>query len=221
MVIDENRIRERFAALVSSREFEPTLRRVFPSQLWRLVLALVSLSTVVGAPIGLYQLYRAVQLRRSAKVASFLKAIPRSRFIEVSVHMANRAVYKEIGAVAPGLVMGSFDAATANDKEFMHELFMKVSLLGMTDAEGPEEKQAARMMADEVYTPGRRRLLPTGLTRGKLVYLFDLQIVGNFRPGGKLDPAKLPCLAEPGPVGQIAMIPWWIAEGLDDPEGRI
>ena len=135
--------------------------------------------------------------------------------------MANTALYRTTGAVAPALVMGSFDPKVVADGDFMHDLFMKVGLLGLGEAKGPDEEEVARMMADEACTPSRRRPLPTGLTGGKLVYLFDLQIIGDFRPGGKLDVATLPCLAEPGPSGQIAMLPWnLVADEQASTQGR-
>jgi hypothetical protein len=28
----------------------------------------------------------------------------------------------------------------------------------------------------------------------------------------------IPCVAEPGPAGQIQMIPWWVVTGSDDDE---
>ena len=44
--------------------------------------------------------------------------------------------------------------------------------------------------------------------RGRLA--FDLMIVGDFLPSGLVTIPMIPCLAEPGPAGQIQMIPWWV-----------
>ena len=49
------------------------------------------------------------------------------------------------------------------------------------------------------------------MTDGRLVYLFDFQVIGPFLEAGKLDEASLPALAEPGPQGRIQHLPWWLA----------
>jgi hypothetical protein len=83
----------------------------------------------------------------------------------------------------------------------------------------PDEREAAELMADEVFTPSRRRLLPLGMTGGLAVYAFDPMIVGGYLPSGTLEFPMIPCVAEPGPSGETRMIPWWVVSGEPEPSG--
>jgi hypothetical protein len=67
-------------------------------------------------------------------------------------------------------------------------------------------------MFDEQFKPFRRRKVPTSITRGPTVYACDLLIEPGLLPDKHISDNVpfLPCMAEPGEIGRLLLIPYWM-----------
>jgi hypothetical protein len=185
------------------------------------VLAGVLCLTVVAAPVGI-GLAIGTALRRSRhrrQYSDFLQLAARCRPITAYPLMVNRAALRTPGAVAPGLVIGSFDPRA--DHTFMSEIGLRIfAASGLDDG-----SMLSTLMDDERFVRHRRRLLPLDQTDQIPVFAFDLMITGNHLPAGKVE-GIIPCLADPEskPIpnspdtyqGAIFTIPWQIGASVMD-----
>jgi len=205
----EQEIHQRFVQYLESKDFNPFLKRLERPPLWRYLVAFLTFMTTVGIPITLYQIYKILthRGRRRRELIAWAKG---ARPLMTYGLMVNSQLRSRPGTIAPGLVIGSFDPEANVTAEFMVDLAERIFDLSLADPTTPEEQAAHALMSDEVYVPGRRRLLPMALTQGREVYAFDLIIVGDYQPNGIVEAPMIPCLADPGPEGEIRMIPWWI-----------
>lgn len=207
---------QRYVEYLGSRRFDPVLARVAGRPWGHVVMALVTAATTVGIPIAVYHGVKMTthrKRRRKAMSAAARVAKP----IRTYPLMVNRKLTSTPGAVAPGMVIGSFRPHPAQDGEYWLDLAIKLSLLDADSLESREEKEAAKWLADEGYVESRRLRLPTSLTDGHEVYAFHLMIVGDHLRGGVIDGEPIPCVAVPGLVGAIQHTPWWIDGGEAPP----
>lgn len=218
MMAIESEILKRYVDYLESAEFTPTLKRLTSPPAWRYLAAFVAFMTTIGIPIAIYQVYK-IATHRKRRRKEILDVARRSRPLVTYPLMVNRDLLTRPGSIAPGLVVGSFDPKANETVEFMATLAEKVAWLGLGEAQTPDERQAAELMEDEAFVPSRRRRLPGGLTGGREVYAFDLMILGDYLPSGTVEVPMIPCVAEPGPAGEIHMIPFWVATGEDRPDG--
>jgi hypothetical protein len=212
----DEKIVERYIDYLGSRRFNPVLVKVAGRPWGHIIMALITAMTTVGIPIALYHGVKITthrKRRRKAMVAAARVAKP----IQTHPLMVNNKLTSTPGVVAPGMVIGSFRPRLAQDDEYWLDLAMKLSFLDADSLESPEEKEAARWLADEAYVESRRIRLPPGLTGGQEVYAFHLLIVGDHLRDGLIDGEPIPCVAAPGPVGAIQHIPWWVARGEPAP----
>jgi hypothetical protein len=212
----ESEIRQRFVQFLESKEFKPFLKRLERPPIWRYVAGFLAFMTTVGIPFTLYQAYRILthRKRRRRELIAWAKgAVP----VMTYGLMHNTALGSRPGVVAPGLVIGSFDPEANVTTEYMVDLAEKIFELSLAEPTTPEERQIHELMSDMAYVEDRRRLLPRGLTGGREVYAFDLMMVGDYQPNGVVETPLFPCLADPGPEGEIRMIPWWVVTGEPAP----
>ncbi len=205
--IGDDRIVARYVDYLGSRRFDPVLVKVAGRPWGHIVMALLTVSTVVLVPVAACHGVKMLTHRKRRRKAMIAKPI------QTYPLMVNRALTSVPGSVAPGMVIGSFQPRLAQNDEYWGDLMMKLALLDADDLETPEEKGAARWLADETYVESRRLRLPPSLTGGHEVYAFHLKIVGDHFRGGLVDGPSIPCVAAPGPVGAIQHVPWWIALG--------
>lgn len=212
----ESEVRERYLRYLESPDFTPVLKRLERPPIWRYVAAFLAFMTTVGIPFTLYQVYRILthrKRRRRELIAWAEDAVPLMTY----GLMHNTALGSRPGTIAPGLVIGSFDPKANATAGFMTDLAGKILELSLDEPTTPEARQVHELMSDMIYVPDRRRLLPKTLTQGREVYSFDLMMVGDYQPGGTIEVPLFPCMADPGPEGEIRMIPWWVATGESAP----
>ncbi len=202
-------IRTKYLAYLNSPQFDRYLTPLAGRPYWRLALAVAACMTTIGIPIGIVQLYRYLR-RGSALRKAMNQAAARSVPLITYPLMVNSQLLRTPGTIAPGLVVGSFDPEANTSVSFMTDVVHRVYEIELAGAKTPQEAEVERMMANVAYWQSRRRRLPPELTEGREVYAFDLMIVGDFLPSGLVTIPMIPCLAEPGPAGQIQMIPWWV-----------
>jgi hypothetical protein len=103
--------------------------------------------------------------------------------------------------------MGSFEPRWRRSVASIKPLMDAILNAQADHIETREETEIAELHRDLAYNPHRRRLMPHTLTDGRDVFAFDLLVVSDFLPHGTYQIGAIPCLAEPGPAGQIVMIP--------------
>jgi hypothetical protein len=177
---------------------------------WRYILAVPMIVSLAGVGVGLGLILSArLSVRKRDRIRrELIAAAERSIPVMTYPLMANRALMRRKGALAPALVIGTFDAdATAGE---MADLARKMMTVDHQDVSDESRIAVNKMFEVEKYTPGRRRLVPEDLTGGRRVFAFDLMMIGDYLPTGALKMPLIPCLAEPGEAGTIQMVPWWI-----------
>jgi hypothetical protein len=209
----ELQVREAALDYFESPEFDPVFQVIDrywrPSVLWRYVVAILSFASTIGIPIALYQMVRIVgiQLGYKKRKARFLEKCRRSVPVVVSPLMVNSKLLREPGVTAPGLFMGSFEPGLRTSLRGLDALFEAVIRAETDEVETAEEHEIAALYKQLGYEPHRRRLMPHGVTDGRDVYAFDLLVVADLLEHRSYTIGTIPCLAEPGPQGQIVMMP--------------
>lgn len=126
------------------------------------------------------------------------------------VLVCNASLTKEPGVDAPAMVIGNFNSG--RDDGALLDLREKLADLSMGIGIEPRDRKVAKLLGDLDYRFKRRRHLPTSYTSGVEVTAFDLMILGDFLPSETLQIEAIPCVAEPGKRGLIAMIPYFLIE---------
>jgi hypothetical protein len=205
-------LRQRFLTYLDERDASPEPRRAGPLAVGSLVLfvsvaLLLAVSfpyhRILAAPLmplgalwliqGILSLVENSRERRSKKQTRETV----SRGVPVSVHV----VWADEKLERPGvekrfcLALLTFDPVAARAGEWL--------------------RYVARRSGDLVprrprFVRGRRQRLSESRTDGYTVYLADLEVAPGYLPGGYLTGGPLPCLAEPGEVGGIELIPHWL-----------
>ncbi len=205
-------VKKKYADFVNSREFTAFYNQVNPSPTWRLILAAITFMIIFLAPITIYQLIRYLieSRRRKKNKKAFIEAVDRMIPTFVLPVMVNHALLTRPGSVAPGLFVGSFDPDAQESFELLGTTTDAIDEIACREPKNADERKVVELLSDMEFQPSRRRLLPMSITNGKPVYAFDLQVPMDALPNGELPPFLL-CMAEPGPTGQIAVVPWTIA----------
>jgi hypothetical protein len=128
---------------------------------------------------------------------------------------AHDDLYKEGGVTnaLPCRVLFTTDPALESDPEYMRHLVRKVFALSDTLPDDREMRQISRLTTDTTHIHYRRLRIPLAMTDGAPVYAADLWVERGFLPEGYLLGETLPCFAEPGPVGGIELVPYWLLTG--------
>jgi hypothetical protein len=123
---------------------------------------------------------------------------------------AHEGLYKEGVDALPCRVLFSTDNMLESDVDYMRHLARNVFALSDKGHDDNEMRQVARLSTDTHYVRYRRQRLPLTLTDGSPVYCADLWVPRAYLPEGYLMTDMLPCLAEPGPVGGMELVPYWL-----------
>jgi hypothetical protein len=213
----DEKIVERYLEYLNSSKFNPVLQKLAGTPYGRVLLTLIAAASGIGAPIAVIQGWK-VLTHRGRWRKSMIAAARSGRPIMTFPLMVNSALTRMPGAVAPGMVIGSFESNPEQTTEYWMNLAQKLMVLAPQSVESPEEKQAVQWLNDESYVESRRIRLPTSLTGGYVVYAFHLKLVGDYFPSGLVDIPMIPCIAVPGDFGAIQQLPWWIAVNQPDPK---
>ncbi len=213
-------LRQRFLTYLDERDASPEPRRAGPLAVGSLVLfvavalllaAAFPYHRILAAPLmplgalwllqGVLGLVENARERRSKRQTREVV----SRGVPASVHV----VWADEKLERPGvekrfcLALLTFDTDAARDGDWL--------------------RYVARRSGDLVpHRPrrGRRKRLPMSRTDGYAVYLVDLEVAPGYLAEGYLTGSPLPCLAEPGAVGGIELIPYWLIYPLPNPVPR-
>lgn len=132
--------------------------------------------------------------------------------------MVNRMLLSEGNQLAPGLFLISPDADQAADVGFHASLIIDISAPDTLDIPPVDKDFCDALFADEQFTPGRMRLIPESLTKGKLAVACDMVVDPMLIESGKIDDANfcIPCVFNPR-SGMVAIMPTWIMRGETPP----
>jgi hypothetical protein len=112
------------------------------------------------------------------------------------------------------LVLFSFEPAGGH-LDYMKDLAHRVAELKETQQTDLDLRFVANLTTDERAVQWRRRRVPVSMTGGPTVYAADLALVRSFLRAGYITEDVFPCIAEPGEIGMLELMPWWIAAGHD------
>ncbi|GAB4463022.1 MAG: hypothetical protein OHK0029_30990 [Armatimonadaceae bacterium] len=126
---------------------------------------------------------------------------------------AHEALYHPGRDTLPCLVLFSFQQEVEQDAGYMHYLAQRIFAMKNTKPEDPDGEYLASLTTDECPIPYRRRRLPFSFTDGSTIYCADLWVKRAYLKDGHLKTNALPCLAEPGEVGGIELVPSWLLNG--------
>jgi hypothetical protein len=126
---------------------------------------------------------------------------------------AHDHLYKEDTNSLPCRVLFTTDPALESDPEYMRHLVRKLFTLSDTLPEDAEMRNVARFTTDTAYIHYRRQRVPLSMTDGAPVYCADLWVDRGYLPEGYLLGDTLPCFAEPGPIGGLELVPYWLLTG--------
>jgi hypothetical protein len=126
---------------------------------------------------------------------------------------AHEALYQPGRDTLPCVVLFSFSPEVEQDAGYMHHLAERIFALKNSEQEDPDLKFLAALTTDECPIPYRRRRLPFSFTDGSTIYCADLWVKRAYLKNGMLETSALPCLAEPGEVGGLELIPAWLLNG--------
>ncbi|WP_133797302.1 hypothetical protein [Prosthecobacter fusiformis] len=141
----------------------------------------------------------------------YIRLAKKGEFIFTYVVICNEELKYTPGVVAPALVIGNFNEG--RDDRQMLKMRARVADLALGRAAEPHEQKIAKLLGDQDYCFQRRRHFNAG---GVKVIAFDLMVLGEFLPTKTLQIEVIPCLAEPGRNGLIAMIPHSLVADLID-----
>jgi hypothetical protein len=206
-------IRDGYIEFLRSKRFDPYFRKLHRPPRWRYILAVPMILSVAGIAVGL-GLIASARLsgrKRNRIRQELISAAERSVPVMAYPLMANEALMRRKGTVAPALMIGTFETGVGYEE--MAGLARKMLTVDHQKASNESTATVNKMFEDVTYAHGRRRAVPEDLTGGRRVYAFDLMMIGDYLPTDTLEFPLVPCLAEPGESGTIQMLPWWIVAG--------
>jgi hypothetical protein len=210
-MLDIEATRRNFNDWVRSPAFDAHFNSIAKAPVWPFILAPVLILSMVGIPFGIGLLiygFRAQSAVKSARRDVHL-AFANHQPILCGIVIANQALLRQPGAVAPALLVGGFGtqdferaAAIAQTAETLGELY------GEDPAQVPEElRLACAAVNDDTYHPDRRRPVPPPLNPDSNLILFDAVLQGGFFDSNSVDEPFVVCMAVPGPAGNILQLP--------------
>jgi hypothetical protein len=123
---------------------------------------------------------------------------------------AHEGLFKPGSGLLPCLVLFTFSSEVESDADYMRYLADRLYALKNTQPDDADGQYLANLCTDEHPVPYRRRRLPYSFTDGSTVYCADVWVKRAYLPGGYLRGNTLPCVAEPGEVGGIELLPSWL-----------
>ncbi len=217
--MDLEKTRQRYLEWIETPEFAKSFRKETALSWlgWTFYLLAVVTGLIFVLPLGIFFLYKLIT-RRRRKLKRCREAALRSQCIPAYVVIANTMLLHTKGAVAPALVVGSFEP----ESESLHAALMKTALLlmeayGYEGPPKPEIAAVASIMAEDSFREGHRDLVPREVTDGHEIYAFNIMLNADHWGGDELEIPQFPCMAEPGESGAIRMVPHWLWEMTSDP----
>jgi hypothetical protein len=210
------RIRERYRQFVSAR-----LGGGGPS--WpRVVIGLLMLFTLVLIPVGVILIIKGLFARSGSRetLEKELAFIDQAEAVMAYPLMINSMLRSPGEKPAPGLVITTFEHGETDRVSFMADVALAaLDPIGKGLPE-PHEAFLVELMLDEDYQRSRRRKLPLSITGGRIIYACDLFVHPLYLPDRHLSDEMpvIPCLAQPGDVGEIRAMPYWCAFDVAAPE---
>jgi hypothetical protein len=134
------------------------------------------------------------------------------------VVQAHEGLLKPGGGPLPCLVLFSFQQEVESDSEYMRYLAERLFSYKGTAPDDAASRHLASLVTDEQPIPYRRRRLPHAFTDGSTIYCADLWVKRTYLKGGYIRGTTLPCLAEPGEVGGLELIPAWLLTASEEME---
>jgi hypothetical protein len=214
-------VRRSFVIYLKSPGFTPYFNRMHPRPSVRYVIAVLLALSGVGFLLAIAIVIGGVvkSRRRRQKRRSLVEAAERSDLVMTVVLMANNLLNQPKGVIAPGLVIGSFEEGVTPNE--LAEIAGRVDGASLGEFGDEAQKAINDMMSDLGYREGRRRRLPEAITEGRLVYAFDLNIIGDFLNESPTELPLVSCLAEPGDEGTIQHIPTELLASAQEVEGNV
>lgn len=182
----------------------------------------------LGVPIGLLLVARSLMMmhkmvRRAQQYQRRKDVARKGELVTAYLVQTNTALLRPGSETAlPCRVLFSFQPEVGEDAEYMRYLTERVASLRDKLPRGDMDQQYVAALASELRaTPNRRYLLPLSFTDGSTVYLADLFVSRTHLPGGYLQSATIPCLAEQGATGGIELLPEWLLEPVNAPKRKV
>ncbi len=129
---------------------------------------------------------------------------------------AHEALYRPGRDTLPCLILFTFSPEVEQDAGYMHYLAERLFALKKKNPDDPDLRTLTNLTSDEGIVPYRRRRLPLSFTDGSTIYCADLWIKRAYLKDGYLKTNALYCLAEPGDVGGIELIPAWLLNEMEN-----
>lgn len=196
-----------YSALMRTPGWRKIIESAAPKRsMGMLAIGILLLFSLVTIPLGLVLILRSGR-RRRAFFREFPEDMQNARAIFVYPIMINSSLRANPRGVAPGLFMGSLDPAAPGKPAFYEPIIaaMDRATVNSTD---PALVELAKLLADQRYVEGRRRLIPLELTGGVRVHLFDTLVCGDHLNGTPFDlPMAVALVTEGQESGRIHLVP--------------
>lgn len=220
-MLDIEPTRERFLAWVRSPEFDSQFNARFKATKWPFIAAAISAlcayllrdhsAFLILALAPLFLLLHGYNLWLKRRTARKNAHLAYANHVPVfgALTIGNRALFTTKGAVAPALLVGSFEV---QDDEILEKITPTAAILMGLYGEDPatvppELKVACLLVNDDTYRPDRRRQVPADLVASDKLWLFDILLLADDLPVSLEEDAHLICMAAPGAGGTILQVP--------------
>ncbi|MFC7336967.1 suppressor of fused domain protein [Haloferula chungangensis] len=209
-MLDIPATRARFDDWVRSPAFDAHFNSVVKPSVFPFIFGGLLLFSLIGIPLGLALIYRGFKKNRLRKEArrDATEAYTHHEVILCTVIIANQALLRKKGAVAPALLIGEFGASDEASLDACGEVALLLCEVYGEDPSqvAPELQEACRLVNDDTFRDSRRRPIPAHLSKGRQLWLFDTILQADSMPALQECP-YIPCLAPPGPTGPIMQLP--------------
>lgn len=210
-MLDVDATRRKFIDWLRSPAFDGQFNAINPRSTWPFWVGGILVVTMVGVLPGIGFLiygWRRESARKAARKEVHL-AFSHQQPLLCCLIIGNRNLFRTKGAMAPALLIGTFenlDMAGIEEMETAAQLI--ASLYGEDPASVPAElREVCTMVNDDAYKPDRRRPVPAHLFPNRKFLLFDAVLLGDHFESGSIDNPYIPCIAQPGAKGSIAQLP--------------
>jgi hypothetical protein len=210
-MLDVAATKSRFIQWVKSPAFDAQFNATAKRTIWPFVVGGILILSVAGIPPGIgFLIYglRRESARKAARRDAHL-AYSRHEPILCGLVIGNRQLFRTKGAVAPALLVGTFGPQDEAALDAVIEVAITIAAVYGEDSAkvSPELREACKLVNDDSYRPNRRRRVPQHLCPEHQLWLFDTLLLGDNFESGSIDDPFIPCMATPGPSGQIAQLP--------------
>jgi len=192
-----------------------SLRRDLTPRSGRLVAGLLLLIPIITAPLAIHFIFSHFRAEsRRKENAQALGPILRARVRIAWPIMVNRGFLTGDLDPAPGLFLAVADHGPDVESDVMMPILERMERAHAA-AIDPIDRFLAEVLADTLFKPDRRRFIPVELTGGRAIGAFDVVLKREWFAAELKEMPWVPCLVEPGPKGQISIVPFQVlAEAL-------